>query len=182
MEDKPPAIRRLCVAYGVESSGGFAKEEKVAVERRGTEAFTGVCVSLGLGRMLLNYNETGQSGVFPVGIDEPRVVSSLVDGLVRAAASLGIRFRLAFHEGVTTLAAGGFGGTAIATVRRLADSPQLRAALARDPRACLAVMMSGPVFVEIDPALPAHRFQQVEVAHPDQGPGDIAWMSVLDRP
>jgi hypothetical protein len=182
MEDRPPAIRRLCVAYGVESSGGFATEEKIAAERRGTEAFTRVCVSLGLGRMLLNHNETGQTGVFPVGIDEPRVVASLVDALVRAAAMVGIRFRLAFDEGVTTLAAGGFGGTAIATVRRLADSPQLRAALASDPGACLAVMMSRPVFEELDPALPADRFRQVEIARLDQGQRDTAWIFVLDRP
>jgi hypothetical protein len=181
MEDQPPAIRRLCVAFGVESSEGFANSE-TAAELRGTQAFTGLCVSLGLERMLLDRHDTGQTGVFPVGIDEPRVVSSLVDGMVRAAASLGIRFRLAFHEGVTTLAADGFGGTAIATVRRLADSPQLRAALAQHQGACLAVMMSGPVCENIDPAMLENGFRQVEVAHPGHGPGDMAWVFVPDRP
>ena len=117
-----------------------------------------------------------------MGIDEPQVVSSLVEGLVRAAVRLNIRLRLAFHEGVTTLAAGGFGGNAIAKVRRLAESSPLRAALAEHPHASLAVILSASVFEDIAPRLPADQFRQVVIA--DLGPSlrDIAWIFVPGRP
>lgn len=181
MEDKPPGIRRLCVAYGVESPDGCGSDEKIAAERRGIQAFTGVCASLGLSRMLLDRHSAGQVGVLPVGIDEPRVVSSLVEGLIRATAGLNVRLRLAFHEGVTTFAADGFRGNAIATVRRLAESPPLRAALAEHPGADLAVMLSPPVFEGIGPGLPADQFRQVEIAGPGASPWDVAWIFVPHR-
>jgi hypothetical protein len=182
MDDKPPGIRRLCVAYGIEPPGGCGSDEKTAAEQRGTKAFTDVCASLGLDRLLLDRHNAGQVGVLPVGIDEPRVVSSLVEGLVRALAGLNVRFRLAFHEGITTLATGGFGGNAIAKVRRLAESPPLRAALAEHPRASLAVLLSATVFEDISPRLPADQFRQVEIADPGRSSRDIAWIFVPSRP
>lgn len=178
MEDEPPGIRRLCVAYGVESPEGCGSDEKIAVERRGIEAFTSVCASLGLSRMLLDRHSAGQVGVLPVGIDEPRVVSSLIAGLIWATAGPNVRLRLAFHEGVTTVAAGGFGGQAIAKVRRLAESPPLRAALAEHPGAGLAVMLSHPVFEGIGPRLPADQFRQVETPGPGASSRDVAWIFV----
>jgi hypothetical protein len=177
MDDKPPGIRRLCVAYGVESPDGCGSDEKTAAEQRGVKAFTEVCASLGLDRMLLDRS----IGVLPVGIDEPRVVSSLIEGLVRAAAGLNVRLRLAFHEGITTLATGGFGGNAIAKVRRLAESPPLHAALAEHPRASLAVMLSEPIFEDIGARLPADQFRQVEVTDPARSSRDVAWIFVPGR-
>lgn len=178
MKDEPPGIRRLCVAYGVESPDRCGSDEKIAAEQRGIEAFTRVCASLGLNRMLLDRHGAGQVGVLPVGIDEPRVVSSLVAGLIRATAWPNVRLRLAMHEGVTTVAAGGFGGHAIAKVRRLAESPPLRAALAEHPGAGLAVMLSHPVFEGIGPWLPADQFRQVEIAGPGAISRDFAWIFV----
>jgi len=188
----PPGIRRLCVAYGIESprdDGGGGEPtgaERAAAELRGTVAFTGVCASLGLNRMLLDRDSAGQVGLLPVGIDEPRVVSALVEELPRALDELNVRCRLAIHEGVTTLAAGGFGGSAVAKVRRLAQSPPLRAALAEHPRARLAVLLSAPVFEAIDPELPADQFRPVDIADCGLGgpsvPGDIAWIFVPGRP
>ena len=178
MDDKLPGIRRLCVAYRIEPPDGCGSGEKTAAEQRGTRAFTDVCTSLGLDRMLLDRHDAGHVGVLPVGIDEPRVVSFLVEGLARALAGLNVRFRLAFHEGVTTLATGGFGGNAIAKVSRLAESPPLRAALAEYPRASLAVLLSAPVFEDIGPRLPADQFRQVEIAGPGRNSRDIAWIFV----
>jgi hypothetical protein len=182
VDDEPPGIRRLCIAYGIEPPDGCGSDERAAAEQLGTKAFADVCASLGLDRILLRRHGAGQVGVLPVGIDEPRVVSSLVEGLVRALAGLNVRFRLAFHEGVTTLATGGFAGNAIAKVRRLAESPPLRAALAEDSRARLAVLLSTPVFEDIDPRLPADQFRQVEIAAQGRGPRDIAWIFVPGRP
>lgn len=132
--------------------------------------------------MLLDRHSAGQVGVLPVGIDEPRVVSSLVEGLIRATARLHVRLRLAFHEGVTTVAASGFGGNAVAKVRRLAESLPLRAALAEHPGVGLAVMLSASVFDDIGPRLPADQFRQVEIADSGASSRDIAWIFVPCRP
>jgi hypothetical protein len=190
VDNKPPGIRRLCVAFGIEPPDEYDGGELTAAEQQATQAFTDVCASLGLDRMLLNSREAGeeQVGLLPVGIDEPRVVSSLVEGLSRALAELNaprvaaipLRLRLAFHEGVTTLAAGGFQGNTLAKVRELAKSPQLRAALDEHPMARLAVLLSDPVFEDIGhfgyPGLPADRFQRVEIADPRRAPCCIAWV------
>src|ERR1700759_429999 len=135
MNDDLPAIRRLCVAYDIDLTSADDASRRALAQKRGTVAFAEVCASLGLGRTLLAQRGAGQIGVFPVGIDEPQVISSLVSGLLQALNGLNIRLRLAFHEGVTTLlAAGGCGGKAIARVGQLAESSPLRAALAEHPR------------------------------------------------
>ncbi len=177
-DDTPPGIRRLCVAYGIDSPRGCGSNEKTEAQRRGAKAFRDVCASLGLERILLDRHAAGQVGLLPVGIDEPRVVSSLVEHLPRPLADLNVRCRLAFHEGVTTLAAGSFGGDAVAKVRRLAESPPLRAALVEHPGASLAVLLSGPVFEAIGPKLPIDQFRPVDITLPGRRPRDIAWIFV----
>jgi hypothetical protein len=196
VDNKPPGIRRLCVAFAAQSSGGPGGGDLASAERRAANAFTDVCTSFGLDRMLLNHRADGEVrvGLLPVGIDEPRVVASLVDGLSRAIAELNVprsgrpstRLRLAFHEGVTTLAADGFGGTAVARVRQLAESPQLRAALDEHPRASLAVLLSDPLFQDICPfgypGLCADQFRQVEIAGLDHARGHTAWICIPGQP
>ena len=184
MDDKPPGIRRLCVAYEIDASGGRGGGAgQAAAERRGYMAFVEVCASLGLDRILLDRRNAGQLGVFPVGIDEPQVVPSLVEGLSRVLAGLNVRFRLAFHEGVMTLlAAGGYGGKAIATVGRLAESKPLRAVLAEYPGASLAVLLSASVFEDIGPQLPVEQFRRVEIGGPARGLRDVAWIYVPGHP
>jgi hypothetical protein len=175
-----PAIRRLCIAYDTELTGGDDTTGRALTEQRGKIVFAEVCISLGLDRTLLARRGTGQVGVFPVGIDEPEVISSLVGGLSQALAGLNVRFRLAFHEGVTTLfAAGGHGGKAVAKVGRLAASVPLRAALAENPQARLAVLLSPSVFEDIDRRLPADQFRRVEVGELDRhGLQDVGWIFV----
>jgi hypothetical protein len=188
MDDKPHGIRRLCVAYGIDPPSGYGNHEKAAAERLGVTAFTEVCAALGLNRMLLDRHDSGQVGLLPVGIDEPMVVSSLIEALASALAGRSVRFRLAFHEGITILTADGFGGNAVAKVRRLAESLPLRAALTEHPAASLAAILSAPVFEDIafedsGPGLDAGQFRQVEVADPDRASCDIAWIFVpIPRP
>jgi hypothetical protein len=179
MNEDLPAIRRLCVAYEIDLTSGDGTTGRALAEQRGNMAFAEVCASLGLGRTLLARRGAGQVGVFPVGIDEPQVISSLVAALFQALAGLNIRFRLAFHEGVTTLfAAGGYGGKAVAKVGRLAASMPLRAALAEHPRAHLAVLLSAPVFEDIDRRLPADQFRRVDIGELGRDPHDVAWIFV----
>ncbi len=49
MDNKPPGIRRLCVAFATESSDGA---DVAGTEQRAVNAFTGVCTAFGLDRML----------------------------------------------------------------------------------------------------------------------------------
>jgi hypothetical protein len=188
----PPGIRRLCVAFGIEPPDSSGSDEMTGVEQQVTSAFAEVCTSLGLDRMLLNRRDAGeeQVGLLPVGIDEPRVVSSLIEGFSCALAEFNnakaggtpVRVRLAFHEGITTLSADGFSGNAVAKVRRLAGSPHLRAALQERPHASLAVLLSDPVFEDIGrfgySSLPPDQFQQVEIADSRREPCNIAWIYV----
>ncbi len=192
MHDKPPGIRRLCVAFGIDSSGTEHDAEQASAVQRVAQVIADVCASLGLDRMLLNRREpTGeQVGLLPVGIDEPRVVSSLVEGLSGALAELNlrrdgqspVRLRVAFHEGVTTLAADGFGGRAVTRVRALASSLPMRAALDEHPRASLAVLMSDPVFEEVgdaaDSGLAADQFRPVQIPDSGRVPASTAWLYV----
>jgi hypothetical protein len=192
VDHTPPGIRRLCIAFGLEPSDGLDGDMLAVAEQQLSTAFAGVCASLGLDRMLLNRrtNDGLQVGLLPVGIDEPRVVSSLVEGLSGTLATLNVqqatracvRLRLAFHEGVTMLEAEGFSGNAVTRVRQLAESSQLRAALSQHPRGSLAVVISDPVFQDIGhpgyPSLPLERFQRVEIADPRGTPCASAWIYV----
>jgi hypothetical protein len=179
MNDDLPAIRRLCVAYDIDLTSGDDASSRALDQNRGTAAFAGVCASLGLGRTLLAERGAGQVGVFPVGIDEPQVISSLVSGLFQALNGLNIQLRLAFHEGVTTLlAAGGCGGKAIVKVGQLVESKPLRAALAEHPRAHLAVLLTAQVFEDIDRWLPVEQFRRVDLGEHSRDPHDVAWILV----
>ncbi len=142
------------------------------------QAFAKACRSLGLNRILLQRHGTGQVGVLPTGIDEPRVVTSLIAEVARVTAALPVRFRLAFHEGITTLETSGFGGNAVAKVQRLAASPPLRAALAEAPGARLAVMLSDPVFEGISTFLDAVKLRPVQVTGPGHSAPDQAWIFI----
>jgi len=193
MEGTAPGIRRLCLAFGIEEPAESRDQESSSAEQRLTAALLAVCASIGLDRMLLNGPDAGkeQIALLPVGIDEPRVVSSLIDGLSRAIAELNassataaLRIRLAFHEGVTILAGDAFGGTAVARVRELAADGHLQAALAAHPRASLAVLLSDSVFEGMDQCddlqLPSDCFHRVELA--DSGAGRVAWIYVPPTP
>lgn len=68
---------------------------------------------------------------------------------------------------------------AVAKVGRLAASVPLRAALAENPQARLAVLLSPSVFEAIDRRLPADQFRRVEVGELDRhGLQDVGWIFV----
>jgi hypothetical protein len=171
-------------------------EEAAAVQRQLSTALAEACRSSGLDRMLLNSrgHGGGEVALFPVGIDEPRAVAALVDGLSCAlhringlrsgSARPRLRLKVAVHEGITVLAASGFAGHAVAKTCQLLDSPPLRAALASNPRASLAVMLSDRVFEDTSqfghPRLPAERFERVEIDDPLKGSAGTGWIYVPD--
>lgn len=178
MEDAAPGIRRLCLAYGTDLPAGTGPGGNDGPQDEGIQAFADACRSVGLNRILLQRHGTGQVGVLPTGIDEPRVVMSLIAEVARVTAALSVRIMLAFHEGITTLEASGFGGNAVAKVRRLAASPPLRAALAEAPGARLAVMLSDPVFEGSSTHPAACQFRPVQVDGSGPAAPDQAWIFI----
>jgi hypothetical protein len=154
------------------------------------------CSSSGLERSLLTKQGAGDAEMIllPAGIDEPRAVTSLVTGLAWAlreingqqATGLGldgapVRLKMAVHEGITILAAGGFVGRAVTKTCRLLASSALRAALARSPRSDLAVLLSDQVFEDMgdfERSLPVEEFERVEIEDPARGASDVGWVFV----
>lgn len=60
-----------------------------------------------------------------------------------------LRLRAAVHQGAVSTDAHGFGGQAVDTTVRIADSGALRTALAEAPDACLAVGVSEAIFNDV---------------------------------
>lgn len=192
MNDNPPGIRRLCVAFDIEPCGRSGDEAAESVQQRLDAVLADACSASGLDRILLNRQDTteGEIALLPVGIDEPRAVASLVDGLLHAlaringplAASAHTRLKMAVHEGITILAASGFAGLAVAKARRLARSRPLRSALAGHPNADLAVIISDQVFADVgqfdQPSLPASQFRRVAIGSLPEEPQDVGWIYV----
>lgn len=103
-------------------------------------------------------------GVFPTGIDEPRVVADLFREAARAAADLGLPVRLALHEGLVAMGEGEFTGTAMHVVHRLCALRELAAGAGQGP---VAVALSGRIFDDLTAfggdAVPAARFRRTVV-------------------
>jgi len=203
MDDRPPGIRRVCVAAGWEAPGGAGPggasgRDDAAGERRIVrEALISACAAAGLQRGLPNQQRHGSAEVLllPAGIDEPRVLAALTRAIAaelrRINAAGGrrrLRLVLVFHEGVVVLEPAGFRGAAIGRACRLAGAPQARSALASHPVSDLVVLLTDRIFDDLtghhpDPALGAGQFERVELN--DQAACcQAAWICVpaLPRP
>jgi hypothetical protein len=190
VEDTPPGIRRLCAAITAESCPAAAGLAQRSGPSRVSAALLNAWSSAELDRVLLNAHRTGdmEIAVLPVGIDEPRVIPSMISSLAETLRVLNadqddgarIRLRMALHEGVTILTADGFTGGAVSGACQLADSPPLRAALATERDADLAVMLSDQVFRDLIQlshfCLPRSRFRRAVITGPLSGCPDTGWI------
>ena len=191
MDDIPPGIRRVCVAVGVERRQEGGDSELESLRRQMSGMIAEACSSLGFERFLLHRQSDGNTEiiVLPAGIDEPRTVAELVNGLIGVLRRINmplqdetqVRLRMAVHEGITVLAGDGFAGRAVAKACRLLGSVPLKAALVRSPGSDLAVMLSDSVFEDIgsfDRSLPLDRFERVEIGDAVAGGSEIGWIFV----
>ena len=187
MDDRPPGIRRVCVAAAWDRAAGgnaTASDQRRLVR----EALISACASAGLQRGLPCQQRHGRAEVLllPTGIDEPRVLAQLTRSvgaeLRRINAAGGgrrLRVALAFHEGIVALEPSGFSGVAIGRACRLAVAPETRSAMASHPAADLIVLLTDRIFDDLreqpDSAFGTARFERVDIEDPAVG-RRTAWL------
>jgi hypothetical protein len=154
-----PGIRRVCVAVAAGPSVGPSTLEQAMARRNVSRLLTGLCGAPAFEELSLSQQAASGSEIiiFPVGIDEPLVLTLLVRWLARAVhqANTGwngrrVRLTVAAHEGITTLVSGVFGGPAVLKACALVTAPPLRAALDAAPAADLAVLFSSRLRDDLD--------------------------------
>ena len=131
----------------------------------------------------------GINAILPASIDPTVVLTllirSLAAGLLADNASRDdrIRLRMAVGVGLIERSAAGFGGPVIVEINRLVDSVPLRAALAADPAADLAVAVSAQAHALIIqpgyPGIPGGQFTRVSVTEKEFS--GFAWIWVSTR-
>ncbi|WP_261569995.1 hypothetical protein [Frankia gtarii] len=190
MSERPPGIRRLCVA--MEMDGDAGEIPGVLRPRRWRRDLGAVIEELGrvaaLDRAHWNPPATGGGEIafLPPGIDEGRFVAAFVNTLRSAIARLNdgvprterVRLRVALHQGITHLDESGFSGRAVVKVAALRDCAELRAELRRHPSVDVVLAVSSELFddvVEHDyPGLRGRDFRPEQVGLA-AGPGADAW-------
>lgn len=131
----------------------------------------------------------GQLAVLPPGASERRVLrlASVLDRLLREhnqglSTEARIRVRLGIHHGLVHLdSANGFAGSAVVTVCRLVDSPQLKSMLRRFPRAQVALVVSDLIYQDVVREyqdLPQDQFLRIIASLPDKSFESSAWIYV----
>jgi hypothetical protein len=191
VEEYYPGIRRVCVAVEAEPSGDRSVMERAIARREMSRLLAGLCEAPAFLELSLSQQRTGDSDVivFPVGIDEPRILTLLIRWVARAVhqANTGwdsrrLRLRMAAHEGVTTLVAGVFDGPAVLKARALVTAAPLRAVLTAVPSADLAVLFSSRLRDDLsgfDECLDASDFTQLALQPgPGAGAEEPGWLLV----
>jgi hypothetical protein len=178
------------MAVDVERCHEHNVAQLAAARRKVSELLAEMCESPVVDELLLYQQSAGDGEVvlLPVGIDEPRTLTILVNWLVGALhqANAGlqgprVRLRVAVHEGITTLIAGVFDGPAVRKTWRLLGARPLSTALARRPAANMAVLFSDRIYAdlgEFDQDLPA---APVEVGDPAARSREVGWLLVPGR-
>jgi hypothetical protein len=197
-------VRRVLLAIDVERYGRRLGGEQDAVQRHLLEiissAYGGAgltwarlshpdAVGLGGGACVLNQDQgDGVLGLFPAGIDEPRVVAALVKGVAVGlrlhnrdrVERARLRLRMAIGQGVVRLGATGVPGRPAVEVCRLRDSGPARAALNAAPEVDLVVVLQADVFraavEDVNDELLVEDFRPAEVREKEFV--GTAWLTV----
>jgi hypothetical protein len=181
------------MAVDVEQYSEHSVTEVAAARRQLSMLLADLCGSAEFDD-LLPYQQSvgdGEVVVLPVGIDEPRIVTLLVNWLVHALrrtngarAGRHVRLRVAVHEGITTLIGGVFDGPAVKQACRLLGALPLSAALASKPMADLAVLFSDRIYADLGDFgryLPSEEVASVEICDPAASSQEVGWLLVSER-
>jgi hypothetical protein len=195
MPANQPMIRRLCLAVDVESYSRRHRSEQLDIQTRLLWCMAHACRAAGIrpDQCARQDSGDGQLLLVPAALDEDRVISGLVTGLLtalhRANQSVGsggrMRLRAALGQGAVQEGPTGYIGPAVVEVCRILDSDELRSALTAAPRADAAFAATADLFRDIFGqeigGLPAQGFRSVQIIKTGKGFETQAWISVPDR-
>lgn len=196
MSTDPVPSRRLLVSVDMQKYSRQSSPDQYAAQQTFQRVITEAVRAAGLDRSSWLTQAGGDSelAILPPDVPEARVVGQFtrqLDQLLRAAnrrllPAAKVRLRMAVHEGHVYLdGANGYPGDAINTVCRLRDARSLKQALDRFPTACLALIVSDPIYRDIVAqrldGIREERFRKIAVQDPEKDFRLDAWMSVLDE-
>jgi hypothetical protein len=168
----PEGVRKLLVAYDVEGYGGRGKRLELATQQRLVEVLTYAFGEAKVPSGGYEMQEQGDGGLalLPTGngVDEPRVITSLIDALEAGleqinedlVAKARIRLRVGIDEGVVHRAAHGFAGPAVTGVCRLRDAPVVKETL-KGSRGDLVVVVADHLYRDVLAHALGRKFAQV---------------------
>jgi hypothetical protein len=181
------------MAVDVAQYGEHSVAESAAARRQLSALLADLCESPEFDYLLPCRQNVGDGEVvvLPVGIDEPRTVTLLVNWLFHALCQTNgawagphVRLRVALHEGITTLIGGVFDGPAVTKACRLLGAVPLSTALASKPMADLAVLFSDRIYADLGDFgqyLPAEEVAWVEICDPAAHPQEVGWLLIPER-
>lgn len=171
-------IRKLCVAYDVESYSGRGTRGEYVAQQRLADTLELAFQDAGVPRDSLQIQEQGDGGIafVPTGgsVDEPRLLVGLINSLRIRLSELNedlvdqarVRLRVGLHEGVVHRAPHGYVGPAVIEVCRLRDADEVRSALA-DSDAPMVAAVADTLYRDVLShsyhGLPASAFIPVDV-------------------
>jgi hypothetical protein len=181
------------MAVDVEKYGTRSVAEMAAARGQLSAMLAGLCKSPEFSDLLPWQQNIGDGEVvvLPVGIDEPRTLTLLVNWLTHALSQANrgwagphVRLRVAVHEGITMLADGVFGGPAVTKACRLLGALPLSAALASRPMVDLAVLFSDRIYADLGDFgryLTWDAVTSVEICDPVARSQEVGWLLLSGR-
>lgn len=184
---RAPGVR-LCMAADIERFSRLDNREAEAAQERLLRVLAEARQYAGIDEGLVELQESGdgQLAILPSALDESVVIPRLVERL-RAALSVAggqgrIRIRVALHRGHVAPGPNGWLGNSTIAVHRLLDSVPLRAALAENPAADFALVVSSALYVDVIAhhygRLAPESFRQVSIDIPEKDFAEKAWIHV----
>lgn len=186
--------RRVLVAVDVTGYGAGTDQDHFSVQAGLTEVLETAAAKAGLRReqWVIQSAGDGELAILPPDQREPVVVDEYVRHLDEAltahnsapGSGPSIRLRMAVHFGAAMPADNGYAGQGVVAVSRLVEAPAVKRALADDPNARLALILSNQVYMDVvqqgHVSVPKTDFTRIGVQVKQYK--DTAWVKVLGAP
>jgi hypothetical protein len=192
----PPAIRRLCVAVDIESYSSRTTPDQIDLQNRLLWVLVQACHVAGVSPARCDRQPSGDGMILilPPGVDERRVLTGMVLGLLSALFRVNedpgpggrMRLRVSLGQGSIQVGATGYASQAVIVVARLLDCAELRQALKDNQAADAAVIVTPDLYEDLFGqgygGLPAGDFREVHVSIPAKNFSHTGWIQVPFNP
>jgi hypothetical protein len=192
----PPAICRLCVAVDIESYSSRSTPDQIDLQNRLLWALVQACHVAGVNPARCDRQRSGDGMILilPPGVDERRVLTGMVLGLLSALFRVNedpgpggrMRLRVSLGQGSIQVGATGYASQAVVVVARLLDCTELRQALKANQAADAAVIVTPDLYEDLFSqgygGLPAGVFREVHVSIPAKNFSHTGWIQVPGNP